>query len=97
VRYRVSDRVKALIELAETGLECLPMPALCHLLHGFAKSSALMSISRLRQAQQALTQAQARCVKAQASHLDGPAVQHAQAWVEARAAEVPHWQGVSHA
>jgi protein required for attachment to host cells/AraC-like DNA-binding protein len=97
VRYLVSDRAKALIKLAETGLECLSIPDLFHLIHDLAKSPSLAIVSRLRQAQQALTQAQACCAKAQASHLDGPAVQHAQALVEARETEVQHWQGVRNA
>jgi hypothetical protein len=33
VLYVVSDRAKALIKLAETGLECLSVPDLFHLMH----------------------------------------------------------------
>jgi hypothetical protein len=90
----VSDRAKVLIKLAETGLECLSIPDLFHLMHALAKSASLAIVSRLRQAQQALTQAQASCAKYQAFHLGGPAGQHAQALVEARAGEVQPWQGV---
>jgi hypothetical protein len=53
----VSDRAKALIKLAETGLDCLSIPDLFHLIHDLAKSYSLLIFSRLRQAQQALTQA----------------------------------------
>jgi hypothetical protein len=37
VFYLVSDRAKALIKLAETGLECLSIPDLFHLLHDLVK------------------------------------------------------------
>src|SRR5262249_61270418 len=41
VRYMVSDRAKALIQLAEKGLECLSMPDCFHCLHELGKSYAL--------------------------------------------------------
>jgi hypothetical protein len=94
VRSLVSARAKALIKRAETGLECLSIPDLCHLMHDLAKRSALTLCRRLRQAQQALTHAQECCAKVQATHPGGPAVQRAHALVEARAAEVQRWQGV---
>jgi hypothetical protein len=94
VRYLVSERAKALIKLAETGLGCLSIPDVFHLIHDLAKSYGLALFSRLRQAQQALTQAQMYYAKYQASQPDGPAVQQAHALVEASAAEVQRWQGV---
>src|SRR5947208_15692690 len=54
----VSDRAKALIKLAETGLECLSMPDVFQLIHELVKSYSLSICSRLRQARQALKQAQ---------------------------------------
>jgi DNA-binding MarR family transcriptional regulator len=39
VRYLVSDRAKALIQLAEQGLECLSMPDFFHCLHDLVKGS----------------------------------------------------------
>ncbi len=84
VLYLVSDRAKALIKLAETGLECLSVPDLFHLLHDLVKGYALAICSRLRQAQQALQQAQERLATCQTSHPDGPEVQQAQAVVEAQ-------------
>ena len=80
--YLVSDRAKALIKLAETGLECLSIPDLFHLLHDLVKSYALAICSRLRQAQQALKQAQERLATCQASHPDVLKLQQAQALVE---------------
>ncbi len=94
VRYLVSDRAKALIKLAETGLACLSIPDLFHLLHDLTKSYALAIFHRLRQAQQTLTHAQERLAHCQASHLGAAAVQQAQALVEAHAAEVQRWQHV---
>jgi len=89
VLYLVSDRAKALIKLAETGLECLSMPDVFHLIHELVKSYALAIGSRLRQARQALQQAEG-----QRSEAETP---QAQAVVEARAAEVTHWETVHRA
>src|SRR5919199_4124427 len=60
VLYLVSDRAKALIKLAQTGLGCLSMPDLFHLRHNLAKSYALALFGRLRHALHALTQAKQR-------------------------------------
>jgi AraC-like DNA-binding protein len=48
VRYVVSDRAKALIQLAEKGLECLSMPDFFHCMHDVGKSYALAIGQRLR-------------------------------------------------
>src|SRR5437870_342977 len=50
VLYLVSDRAKALIQLAEKGLECLSMPDFFHLVHEIVKSYSLAVGRRLRQA-----------------------------------------------
>ena len=94
VLYLVSDRAKALIKLAQTGLDCLSIPDLFHLSHDLAKGYSLAIFGRLRQAQQALTQAQQRLATCQASQPDSAEVQQAQAVVEACDAEVQHWQSV---
>jgi hypothetical protein len=57
VRYLVSDRAKALIKLAQTGLGCLSIPDLCHLSHDLAKSYSLAIFGRLRQAKRELEHA----------------------------------------
>jgi hypothetical protein len=57
VLYVVSDRAKALVKLARTGLGCLSIPDLFHLSHDLAKSYALAIFSRLRQAKRELEQA----------------------------------------
>ncbi len=86
VRYLVSERAKALIKLAETGLECLSMPDVFHLIHELVKSHSLSMCSRLRQARQALKQAQEQCSGAEAPQ--------AQTVLEAREAEGTHWETV---
>ena len=94
VFYLVSDRAKALIKLAETGLECLSIPDLFHLLHDLVKSYSLAIYGRLRQAQQALQHAQERLATCQGSHPDSPERQRAQALVETSDAEVKRWHCV---
>src|SRR5215475_10938831 len=90
----VSDRAKALLKLAQTGLDCLSIPDLFHLSHDLAKGYALTIFGRLRQAQQALAQARQRLEALQASQAGSAQVQQAQASVEACEAVVARWQGV---
>jgi hypothetical protein len=97
VLYLVSDRAKALIKLAETGLECLSIPDVFHLIHELVKSYSLSICGRLRQARQALSQAQEHLRTCQASHPSGADVQQAQAAVEASEAEVTRWESVHRA
>jgi hypothetical protein len=94
VVYLVSDRAKALIKLAETGLDCLSIPDVFHLIHDLVKSYALTIWSRLRQARQAFSQAREHLAMCQASKPNGDEVLQAQALVEASAAEVERWEGV---
>jgi len=90
----VSDRAKALIQLAQTGLDCLSMPDVFHRSHDLAKSCSLAIFSRPRQAQQALTQAREHLARVQASHPGSPQTQQAQAEVESHEAEGQCWQEV---
>ncbi len=94
VLYLVSDRAKALIKLAETGLECLSIPDLFHLIHDLVKSYSLSIHSRLRQARRALSHAQEQRKKCQASDPSGAASSQAQVLVEAHEAEVQRWESV---
>jgi len=94
VLYLVSDRAKALIKLAETGLECLSIPDLFHLIHDLVKGYSLAICSRLRQASQALRQAQEQLSKCQLSRRSSAEVQQAQALLEASEAEVKRWESV---
>jgi hypothetical protein len=88
VLYLVSDRAKALIKLAETGLECRSVPDLFHLIHELVKSYSLALGSRLRQARQASLS------QDQLSPPRGAETQQGQALVEASEAEVTYWESV---
>ena len=94
VFYLVSDRAKALIKLAETGLECLSIPDLFHLLHDLTKGYSLAICSRLRQAQQAVQQAQEHLATCQTASPHSPELQQAQAVVETHEAVVTYWEHV---
>jgi hypothetical protein len=97
VLYLVSDRAKALIKLAETGLGCLSIPDLFHLIHELVKSYSWAILGRLRHARQALQHAQERLRMCQGSDPSGADAQQAQAVVEACAAQVQHWETVESA
>jgi Family of unknown function (DUF6399)/IclR helix-turn-helix domain len=94
IRYLVSDRAKALIQLAEQGFECLSMPDFFHVLHELTKSYALAIGRRLHQAYKQLEAAE----QALARHLERtsvtPASLQAQAAVEASRTEVRRWEEV---
>jgi Family of unknown function (DUF6399)/IclR helix-turn-helix domain len=94
VLYLVSDRAKALVKLAETGLGCLSIPDLFHLSHDLAKGYSLSIFGRLRQAQQALAQARQRLEALQASPSESAQVQQAQVSVENCEVSVKRWQDV---
>ena len=89
-----SDRAKARIKLAETGLGCLSIPDVLHLSHDLVKSSSWAMLGRLRHARQALRQAQERLRRCQGSDPRGAAAQQAYAGVEARAAQGQPWETV---
>jgi hypothetical protein len=94
VLYLVSDRAKALVKLAQTGLDCLSIPDLFHLSHDLAKGYALSICGRLRQAQQGLAQARQRLEELQVSQPGNAQVQQGQAAVEACEVVVARWQSV---
>jgi hypothetical protein len=92
VLYVVSDRAKALIQLAEKGLECLSMPDFFHVMHEIIKSYSLALGRHRRQAYQELKQAQealARCQERPHAEHDGL---EATMLVAARQTEVSHWE-----
>jgi uncharacterized protein DUF6399/IclR-like helix-turn-helix domain-containing protein len=98
VLYMVSDRAKALIKLAHTGLRCPSIPDLFHLGHDLAKSYSLAICGRLRQAKRGLEQAKQDLEKLQKNiRTDSAQVAQAQARVAACATSVHHWQEVSRA
>jgi hypothetical protein len=94
VRYLVSDRAKALIQLAEQGFECLSMPDFFHCMHDLVKSYSLAIARRVRHAHQELQKAEA-VLRTQSSadgrHQDASEVQHS---VEVRRADVQRWEKV---
>jgi hypothetical protein len=94
VLYLVSDRAKALIKLAQTGLECLSIPDLFHLLHDLAKGYSLSIFTQLKAARQQLSQAQERLGKCQVKGASEAQIESAQAQVAAGEASVAHWQAV---
>ncbi len=98
VLYMVSDRAKALIKLAHTGLRCPSIPDLFHLGHDLAKSYSLAIFSRLRQAKRELEHAKQGLEKLQKNiHTDSAQIAQAQARVAAWATSVHHWQEVGRA
>jgi hypothetical protein len=93
VLYMVSDRAKALIKLAHTGLGCPSIPDLFHLGHDLAKGYSLAIFGRLRQAKRDLEHAKQHLEKLQMNDQAAPA-QIAQAQLAACATSVHHWQEV---
>ena len=89
-----SDRAKALSKLAETGLECRSVPDVFPLIHALVKSYALAIGGRLRQARQAVSQAQERFGQCQAVPPGGASAPPVQALGEASEAEVTPWESV---
>jgi hypothetical protein len=92
VLYLVSDRAKALIKLAHTGLRCPSIPEVFHLGHDLAKGYSLAIFGRLRQAKRALEQAKQGLEKFQKNiQTDSAQIAPAQARVVACATTVHHW------
>jgi hypothetical protein len=93
ILYLVSDRAKALIQLAEKGFGCLSIPDFFHLVHELVKSYSLSIGRRLTQAQKALEKAEAVLEKAHRRSPEGD-----DAWaiseVEAGRQEVGRWERV---
>jgi IclR helix-turn-helix domain len=92
VLYVVSDRAKALIQLAEQGLECLSMPDFFHVVHEIIKSYSLALGRHRRQAHQALKQAQEALARCQERPHADHAAPEATMLVAARQTEVSRWE-----
>jgi hypothetical protein len=98
VLYVVSDRAKALIKLAHTGLGCPSIPDLFHLGHDLAKGYSLCIFGRLRQAKRDFEHAKQHQETLQKNaQVDGVQVAKAQGRVAACATSINHWQEVSSA
>jgi hypothetical protein len=96
VLYLVSDRAKALIQLAEQGLKCLSMPDFFHFMHDIVKSYALPLGRRMRQARQALLEAQEALARLQGRCDAAHEAPVAQALVVIRQTEVTRWEEAHH-
>jgi hypothetical protein len=95
VLYMVSDRAKALIKLAHTGLGCPSIPDLFHLGHDLAKGYSLAIFGRLRQAKQGFEHAKQRLETLQKDvQIDSGQVAQAQGRVASCATSLHHWQEV---
>src|SRR5215468_8435799 len=98
VLYMVSDRAKALVKLAHTGLGCLSIPDLFHLSHDLAKGSSLAIFGRLRQAKRELEHAKQRLETVQQNaQAERVHIEQGRARVAACATALNHWQGVGSA
>ena len=98
VLYLVSDRAKALIKLAHTGLGCPSIPDLFHVGHDLAKGYSLCIFGRLRHAKRELEQANQGLEKLQKNiQTDAAQVAQAQSRIAACATSVHHWQEVGRA
>jgi Family of unknown function (DUF6399) len=97
VRYLVSDRAKALIQLAEHGLECLSMPDFFHCMHDLVKGSALSLARHVRHAHQELTKAEEVLHKHRGPEERPQGDAEAQHHVEVKRAAVQRWEGVQNA
>jgi Family of unknown function (DUF6399)/IclR helix-turn-helix domain len=91
VLYLVSDRAKALIQLAEQGLECLSMPDFFHVVHEIIKSYLLALGRHLRHAHQELKAATETLTRLQGLAPGAPDVPQVQALVAARHTAVTRW------
>jgi hypothetical protein len=96
--YLVSDRAKALIKLAHTGLGCPSIPDVFHVGHDLAKGYSLGIFGRLRHAKRDLDQAKQGLEKLQKNTQAAPVqIAQAQSRVAACATSVHHWQEVGSA
>ena len=90
----VSDRAKALMQLAEQGFECLSMPDCFHFMPDIVKSYSRTIARQLRQAPQARTHAEAVLARhPELAHGD-PDRRAVKAEVQAKRAEGQRWEEV---
>jgi hypothetical protein len=94
VRSLVSDRAKALIQLADKGLECLRRPDVLPCMHDRVQSYALPMIRRVRQAHQELQKAEAGLSKPPGLDGQGQGAIQAALHVAGLRAAAPRWEAV---
>jgi hypothetical protein len=94
----VSDRAKALVTLAQTGLGCLSIPDVLHLSHELATGSALCLVGRLRHAKRDLEHAKQHLERwQQRAQAERAHAAQVQARIVACATSLTHGQGVGSA
>jgi hypothetical protein len=96
VLYVVSDRAKALIQLAEQGLECLSMPDFFHCVHEIVKSYSLALGRGVHHAHKELSEAKEALRRLQGRPQAAPELPAATALVARRQAEVTRWAEAHH-
>jgi len=96
VLYLVSDRAKALIQLAEQGFKCLSMPDFFHFMHDIVKNYSLALGRRMSQAHKALLEAQEALARLQGQPYAAQEAPAAQALVAMRQTEVTRWEEAHH-
>ena len=96
VLYLVSDRAKALIQLAEQGFECLSMPDFFHFMHDIVKSYSLALGRRMRHAHTELLEAREALARLQGRPYAAQEAPAAQALVATRQTEVTRWEEAHH-
>jgi hypothetical protein len=96
VLYLLSDRARPLIKLGKTGLGCLSVPDLFHLIRELVKGYGPTICLRLRQARQSLKAARERLEQCRDGDPNDDASFHAEVVVEGCQAEVERWEGIRH-
>ena len=92
VLYVVSDRAKALVQLADTGLECLSRPDCFHVVHDSVQSYSLPIGQRVRHARQERTKAHEALARRQGQRQATQEGSEAKALGAARQADVVRWE-----
>lgn len=96
VLYLVSDRAKPLIKLGRTGLGCLSVPDLFHLIRELVKGYGPTICLRLRQARQSLKAARERLEQCRDCDPNDNASFHTEVVIKGCQAEVERWEGIRH-
>lgn len=97
VHYLVSDRAKALVQLAQQGLACLSVPDLFHLIRDLSKTYSFAIARPLRQARQKLIKTEAATRRHEGFDKRRGAAGVAHRHLRATQALVTKWEGVQSA
>lgn len=97
VYYLVSDRAKALVQLAQQGLACLSVPDLFHLLHDLSKAYSFAIARPLRQARREALKAEATARRHEGFDKRRGKAGVAHRHLRAMQAVVTKWEGIQSA